>query len=93
MRSGCPFPAERDTDRQTTKHGARYEVEQHDGDIAFEIGHYAWAEEHYQAAMTIAEELDYQEGVAKTSTALAWIYILRRQPEIRVLYQQSRSQL
>lgn len=75
---GARFLAERDIEQANYEaRRARYEVEQLDGDIAFEIGHYARAEEHYQAAMTIAEELDYQEGVAKTSTVLAWIYILR----------------
>lgn len=56
---------------------ARYEVENFEGDIQLEIGNYALAENHYTAAIQIAEQIDHLEGIAKTSTTLAWIAIMR----------------
>jgi tetratricopeptide (TPR) repeat protein len=58
---------------------AHYELRQLQGELQRELGHYSAAAEHFAAALQIAEQLDYLEGIAKTSTSLSSLYIIQGQ--------------
>ncbi|HYF66039.1 MAG TPA: tetratricopeptide repeat protein, partial [Herpetosiphonaceae bacterium] len=50
---------------------ARYEVEHLQGYLQMTLGNYPQSCEHYRAALVIAEELRYGEGLARTCSSLA----------------------
>ena len=52
---------------------AHYEIENMRGNLAFDRGHYALAQEHYGIALNLAEELNYRDGIGKTSNNLAGV--------------------
>lgn len=58
---------------------AHYELRQLQGELQRELGNYTGAADHFHAALQLAEQLDYLEGVAKTSTSLSSLYIIQGQ--------------
>ena len=54
---------------------ARYEVEHLQGDVQYYKGNYEAAEAHFQAALSLAERLNYAEGEGKTRNGLALLLL------------------
>jgi len=56
---------------------ARYEVEQFEGEIQREIANYGTADQHFHAALQIAQQLDDAAAIARTANSLAVLYLFQ----------------
>lgn len=60
---------------------ARYELEQFEGEIQRETANYSAAEQHFRAALQIAQHQGDAAGIAKTANSLAVLYLFQDDSE------------